>query len=96
MAKGFPRGLIAAFTRGGNGALAHRPPPRNLKNVDFSGVARFFGLEGHKGAKVFHVGGHGCPHEEDNGALAHPLWNLKKCRFQWRNQDFGSRRAQWG
>ena len=80
MSQGRPR-------EGTMGALA--PSLWNLQNVDFSGVARFFGLEGHKGAKVFHVGGHGRPHEEGNGALALALaLELKKYRFQWRNQDF--------
>ena len=47
MSQGRPR-------EGTMGALA--PSLWNLQNVDFSGVARIFGLEGHKGAKAFHVG----------------------------------------
>ena len=53
-----------------NGALAHAL--WNLKNVDFSGVARSFGLEGHKRAKSFHVCGHGRPHEGAEGYLPTP------------------------
>ena len=45
--------VMAARTRG-NGAPAH--PIWNLKNVDFSGVTRIFGLQVHKGVKAFSGG----------------------------------------
>ena len=58
-------GVKAARTRG-QWALAH--PLWNSENVDFSGVARIYGVEGHKGAKAFPVGGHDRPYE---GAMGH-------------------------
>ena len=63
MSQGRPR-------EGTMGALA--PSLWNLQNVDFSGVARIFGLEGYKGAKAIHVGGHGRPHEGAEGYLPTP------------------------
>ena len=74
----FLLGVTAARARGQWG---HLPPLWNLQNVDFSGVARITGLEGHKGPKVFHVGGHGRPHEGAMGHLPTPSGILKNVDF---------------